>query len=693
MNQSKPNTASILATVAALTVTSASADDGLSIHMNVNLSVPATDADGSFIVTWNNSADPYLDEIQRLQRKYESGPYVTVYEGFGGSHAASGLATGTWTYRIEHETCFGFFCSSDYSAPKSVSVGSGGSGGGSGNSLAVPQLEAAPYVVIDQQVIAWQEIPGATSYQLERKIGGGLWAMAYSGSDLQTWLSVPQDIVVHYRVKACDSSNCSNFSDSVSTVTQPPNYRLRTGHINGDTKLDYAVVAVDQNLAPIEEFILQSDHNGNLSVMASATQTQLTQARGWQLTNANVVIGDANMDGNLDVGISGNSGIGDYIVWGSASGGAPSGLTKVDDHQRAFLRENAKALTDSTYYENALKIVTAVSSGWRTSYAFITSPGYYYDQFWQLRYFGIGPAWINAYITQGQSYTILDPDVVLSPASYFFMRQLEDFDSVGLGGVSAQAETVIVILRDLFGSNMDLEGIVDSVPGEDGSDRAIGAASWAQYLLCEILSAGCEQIMGEDATHEMVQCGPIIKAGVIPENVPIVPPGVTLYGFGLKPVRTVSHSPGQEFRLTASQDQYAEGSTDAERLSFWQSRENDSRDPLAPLAIMVVNNEWFYGCVANVRYLLKAEEFGVTESLTDAGFLVIGGHSAETLEDYTTSSYVRGKLGPRQVADYHFRVFQAMGLPANTFGGARTGLRDEALIFGKLWCPSCDQDE
>ena len=155
----------------------------------------------------------------------------------------------------------------------------------------------------------------------------------------------------------------------------------------------------------------------------------------------------------------------------------------------------------------------------------------------------------------------------------------------------------------------------------------------------------------------------------------------------------VSHSAIQDFSISSSQISLALGSTDQQRESFWNSRFVFSRDPLGPLGLDVVRNEWLLGCLANERYLMFANDFGKTTDLTAVGFLVIDSHIAETIDDIAAGEFVNGKLGPRQTADYHWDVFEAqLGLPRRTFGGTPFGNRFEAKQTSFLWCPSCDQD-
>jgi hypothetical protein len=92
--------------------------------------------------------------------------------------------------------------------------------------------------------------------------------------------------------------------------------------------------------------------------------------------------------------------------------------------------------------------------------------------------------------------------------------------------------------------------------------------------------------------------------------------------------------------------------------------------------------------------LAFARRRGATTDLTRVGFLIIDGHNRLTdREDNENGPFFVSKLGPRQIADYHFEVFNGLGLPNRTFGAALfTGHRNEAALFALIFCPSCDQD-
>ncbi|MBK9130423.1 MAG: hypothetical protein IPM20_02090 [Gammaproteobacteria bacterium] len=155
----------------------------------------------------------------------------------------------------------------------------------------------------------------------------------------------------------------------------------------------------------------------------------------------------------------------------------------------------------------------------------------------------------------------------------------------------------------------------------------------------------------------------------------------------------VSHSPTQNFAITSYQNSQASGSSDVNRRNFWNSRWMTSKDPLGPLDIDVVFDKFLLGCLANKRYLDYAQRFGATESLTQIGVQIMQAHRTFTNTDFSSGPSVPGKLGPRQIADYHHQEFSSIGLPNRTFGGTPiSGHRDEALLFTELFCPSCDED-
>ncbi len=198
-------------TVAFMHAFSVAADHGGSTHMNVNLSVPATST-GDYDVTWDNSG-ALLFELE--EDDGDGFGYEQVYLGTGAIYSVQGAASGTYTYRLKHTmTIFGN-TTVYYSEPVSVVVSAGppdtpGAINGPGNDTD------------GSFTLTWSGSTGATDYELEWDAGVSNWqqvqynpATSYSESGLSNG-------TYKYRVRACNSGGCSNWTSTKTVTVGPP---------------------------------------------------------------------------------------------------------------------------------------------------------------------------------------------------------------------------------------------------------------------------------------------------------------------------------------------------------------------------------------------------------------------------------------------------------------------------------------
>jgi RHS repeat-associated protein len=87
------------------------------------INAPGFDSDGAYTVTWN--ANLIVTQHQ-IDRKKNSGSWVTIYTGTNTSYAESGRNTGTWTYRMQ--ACHDNACSSWVQDSTYVETSGGGGG-------------------------------------------------------------------------------------------------------------------------------------------------------------------------------------------------------------------------------------------------------------------------------------------------------------------------------------------------------------------------------------------------------------------------------------------------------------------------------------------------------------------------------------------------------------------------------------
>ena len=156
-----------------------------------NLSVPASDSDGTFNVSWGASSGA---SHYQLQRRLNSGGWSTVQNNSSTSYTNSNLNTGNYSFRVR--ACNSVGCTS-YSSIKTTSV-------------TITAIPARPDSINIYQssstsvVIYWSSVPGATYYVLQTTAGTPI----YSGSGTGALYS---GSAYAFRVQACNANGCSGW--------------------------------------------------------------------------------------------------------------------------------------------------------------------------------------------------------------------------------------------------------------------------------------------------------------------------------------------------------------------------------------------------------------------------------------------------------------------------------------------------
>lgn len=179
------------------------ADHGGPSHYNFNLVVPATSSTGTYTVTWASGT------MYDLEERVGTGPYSVAYRGTAGIKAFSGKSNGTYTYRIVYEFCL-FECVYFYSYPESIVVS---------GVLGTPSAITGPDTDDDGIFqLSWGTVSGATTYTLDRQPDGGSWSTVQNTSASTYNESGLANGTYYYRVKACDSSTCGNWTASKTVI-------------------------------------------------------------------------------------------------------------------------------------------------------------------------------------------------------------------------------------------------------------------------------------------------------------------------------------------------------------------------------------------------------------------------------------------------------------------------------------------
>lgn len=129
-----------------------------------------------------------------------------------------------------------------------------------------------------------------------------------------------------------------------------------------------------------------------------------------------------------------------------------------------------------------------------------------------------------------------------------------------------------------------------------------------------------------------------------------------------------------------------------DRKTFWDYRKKVG-DPIADVAIPILNNSGINGIVANQLTGLSDDPV----RLNQLGVDLMIEHAKAVMKDIKKcSGNVPGLLSPQQVAEYHHAVFDNFGVGSFLlgydgswlFGGTLFNL--PANLYRPIWCKGCD---
>jgi YD repeat-containing protein len=172
------------------------------------LSVPSTNATGSYTVSWSaiTGATSYP-----LQEQVNGGAWTAVQNSAATSWATSGKSNGNYGYRVQ--ACNSSGCNA-WSNVASVTV------------LLPPPAPAsisAPASSSGPIAISWAASATATIYGLDQSVNGGAWAQVYANSATSTTVTAGASGSYSFRAYACNGSGCTGYATSGAVaVTIPP---------------------------------------------------------------------------------------------------------------------------------------------------------------------------------------------------------------------------------------------------------------------------------------------------------------------------------------------------------------------------------------------------------------------------------------------------------------------------------------
>ena len=185
-------------------VAGASAEAGLSASPNPS-------ADGAYTVTW--TAIPAASAYQLHEGA------TLVYKGAARTKAFSGKAAGSYTYTLTYCLTIPFPSqTTTCNLPSSFTAVTVTVSGGTVNpppppAPAAPTLTAPASSTTGTYTVSWTEPSGATTYELQQKVGSAAFKDAYASKARSKTYANQSSGAYSYRVRACaGASNCGKWS-------------------------------------------------------------------------------------------------------------------------------------------------------------------------------------------------------------------------------------------------------------------------------------------------------------------------------------------------------------------------------------------------------------------------------------------------------------------------------------------------
>ena len=166
------------------------------------------------MLSWGLSSGTVDGYILRQSHKPVGGswsPYRNVYQGTARSHTATGLAPGAYRYQVRAYNRFDDFTAySPYRSTDDTLI--------TVEVLTAPTLTGPTINVNGHYTLSWNAVAGATRYELEERHDHGNWSTVHNALTHSKALSGNDDGRWDYRLRACSTALCSDWS-TIHTVT------------------------------------------------------------------------------------------------------------------------------------------------------------------------------------------------------------------------------------------------------------------------------------------------------------------------------------------------------------------------------------------------------------------------------------------------------------------------------------------
>ncbi|PNS09858.1 RHS Repeat-containing protein [Lysobacter silvestris] len=219
-----------------------------SLPMTPTLTAPATNAGGSYALTWSTTA---ITDYYVLEESTNGGStWATLYNGTATNAAVSGRAPGSYAYRVK--ACNTLGCSAS-SATSTVQVLTA--------PAAAPAVSVPSSTYTGAYAVTWTTVASASSYILEESLNGGAWTQAYNGASTASSFSGRAGGNYSYRAKACNIAGCGPYSATgtilvLYTPTSAPSLTVPANSYDGSYTVSWGSVAT------ADHYELQESANG-----------------------------------------------------------------------------------------------------------------------------------------------------------------------------------------------------------------------------------------------------------------------------------------------------------------------------------------------------------------------------------------------------------------------------------------------
>ena len=295
-----------------------------------SLTVPAASADGAATLSWASVAQITHYVVQ--QSSDGGSNWTSVYDGTATSTALSGLANGTYQYRVE--ACNAYNCSAWKAGANALVV--------THPPTSAPTLTAPGNSTNGSFNISWTAVSTATGYTLqESSNGGSSWSTVQSNGNTSWPTSGRGNGSYSYRVQACNVGGCSGWSSTgTTTVLLPP--PTPTGITVPSTSNGPIPVSWNASPTATRYDLYQNINNAGWALVASVSTTSVTvtattsgnylffvaayNASGWNgaVNNSAQVTVTIPPASAPSISAPGSNNSGSYTVSWSAVGGATS---------------------------------------------------------------------------------------------------------------------------------------------------------------------------------------------------------------------------------------------------------------------------------------------------------------------------------------------------------------------------------